>query len=180
MLFRDQFGYFHDVPDERFGWVSPGFGEVLYDGLGNPLGFPLLSLLPLAAQILPSLLGPSGSPSSPPAPAAPPPPPVASSSPPPVQLFAPSPVCLRRQSIVMREPAPARGAFLPPPQIAPRVLFRRRGARRRRTPIRVRVERFTEQVSVPPSALPAPVSMATEASGGMNGWYSGPYFGGYY
>ena len=91
MLFRDQFGYFHDVPDERVGWVSPGFGEVVYDGLGNPLGFPLLSLLPLAAQILPSLLGPSGSPSSPPAPAAPPPPPVASSSPPPVQLFAPSP-----------------------------------------------------------------------------------------
>jgi len=24
------------------------------------------------------------------------------------------------------------------------------------------------------------VPMATEASGGMNGWYSGPYFGGYY
>ena len=37
-----------------------------------------------------------------------------------------------------------------------------------------------EQVSVPPSALPEPVPMATEASGGMNGWYSGPYFGGYY
>jgi len=84
------------------------------------------------------------------------------------------------QIIVMREPAPGRGVFLPPPQIAPRVLFRRRGARRRRTPIRARVERFTEQVSVPPSALPEPVSMATEASGGMNGWYSGPYFGGYY
>ena len=180
MLFRDQFGYFHDVPDERVGWVSPGFGEVLYDGLGNPLGFPLLSLLPLAAQILPSLLGPSGSPSSPPAPAAPPPPPVASSSPPPVQLFAPSPSMSPPQIIVVREPAPERGAFLPPPQIAPRVLFRRRGARRRRTPIRARVERFTEQVSVPPSALPEPVSMATEASGEMNGWYSGPYFGGYY
>jgi hypothetical protein len=180
MLFRDQFGYFHDVPDERVGWVSPGFGEVLYDGLGNPLGFPLLSLLPLAAQILPSLLGPSGSPSSPPAPAAPPPPPVASSSPPPVQLFAPSPSMSPPQIIVVREPAPGGGAFLPPPQIAPRVLFRRRGARRRRTPIRARVERFTEQVSVPPSALPEPVSMATEASGEMNGWYSGPYFGGYY
>jgi len=180
MLFRDQFGYFHDVPDERVAWVSPGFGEVLYDGLGNPLGFPLLSLLPLAAQILPSLLGPSGSPSSPPAPAAPPPPPVASSSPPPVQLFAPSPSMSPPQIIVVREPAPERGAFLPPPQIAPRVLFRRRGARRRRTPIRARVERFTEQVSVPPSALPEPVSMATEASGEMNGWYSGPYFGGYY
>lgn len=181
MLFRDQFGYFHDVPDERFGgWVNPGFGEVLYDGLGNPLGFPLLSLLPLAAQILPSLLGPSGSPSSPPAPAAPPPPPVASSSPPPVQLFAPSPSMSPPQIIVVREPAPERGAFLPPPQIAPRVLFRRRGARRRRTPMRARVERFTEQVSVPPSALPEPVSMATEASGEMNGWYSGPYFGGYY
>jgi hypothetical protein len=180
MLFRDQFGYFHDVPDERVGWVSPGFGEVLYDRLGNPLGFPLLSLLPLAAQILPSLLGPSGSPSSPPAPAAPPPPPVASSSPPPVQLFAPSPSMSPPQIIVVREPAPGGGAFLPPPQIAPRVLFRRRGARRRRTPIRARVERFTEQVSVPPSALPEPVSMATEASGEMNGWYSGPYFGGYY
>ena len=183
MLFRDQFGYFHDVPNERVGWVSPGFGEVVHDGFGNPLGFPLLSLLPLAAQILPSLLGPAGSPSSPPAPAAPPPPPVASSPPSPVQLFAPSPSMSPPQVIVIREPTPERAAFLQPlqpAQIAPRVLLHRRGARRRRTPIRARVERFTEQVSVPPSALPEPVSMATEASGEMNGWYSGPYFGGYY
>ena len=182
MLFRDQFGYFHDVPDERVGWVSPGFGEVFYDGLGNPLGFPLLSLLPLAAQILPSLLpalAPSGAPSSAPAPAAPLPPPAVV---PPVSVapvVSPPPP----QVIVIREPAPGSAGLspsLPPAQMAPRILFRRRGARRRRTPIRATRERFTEQVSVPPSALPEPVSVAIPASEGINGWYSGPYFGGYF
>src|SRR5438876_11765221 len=110
MLIQDQFGYFHNVPDERFGGrMSPGFGEMVYDGLGNPLGFPLLSLLPLAAQILPSLLAPSGSPSSHPAPAAPLPlpavvPPVSVApvvSPPPPQV------------IVIRESAPGSAGPLP-------------------------------------------------------------------
>ena len=129
MLIQDQFGYFFDVPDERFGgWVNPGFGEVVYDGLGNPLGFPLLSLLPLAAQILPSLLpglAPSGSPSSPPAPAAPSPPPP----------FLPSPSMAPPQVIVIREPAYEEPLQPPPPAPAVqgriRVAFRRRGGRRR-------------------------------------------------
>jgi hypothetical protein len=69
---------------------------------------------------------------------------------------------------------------LTPAQMAPRVLFRRRGARRRRAPIRARRERFIEQMSVPPSALPEPVPIATEASGEMNGLHFGQYFGGYY
>jgi hypothetical protein len=184
MLIQDQFGYFHDVPGERFaGWVSPRFGEV-YGGLGNPLGFPALAaLLPFAAKLLPMAanLLPMLAPSGPSAPSPSAPPPGAGITPAsPVAPFPPTPSMSPPQIIVVREPAPERGAFLPPPQIAPRVLFRRRGARRRRTPIRARVERFTEQVSVPPSALPEPVSMATEASGEMNGWYSGPYFGGYY
>jgi hypothetical protein len=184
MLFRDQFGYFHDVPDERFGgWASPGFGEVVYDGLGNPLGFPALAaLLPLAAKILPiassllPMLAPSGSPSSPPSPAAPSPPP------PPVPPFPLSPSLSPPQIIVVREPAPERSLFsptLPAVQARPPVVFRRRGARRRRRPVRVKIERLREQVSVPPPALP-PLPLATEASGGVNGWYPGEHFGNYY
>jgi hypothetical protein len=187
MIIQDQFGCFHDIPEQRLGDSrNLGYGDMLYDGLGNPLGFPLLSLLPLAAQILPSLLPaptPSGSPSSRPAPTAPPPLSVALPLPPSVPPSTPSPSMSPPQIIVMREPAPGREAFvpaLPAVPIGPRVVFRRRGSRRRHRPIRARVERFTEQVSVPPSALPEPVSIATDANGRMSGWYSAPYSSNYY
>jgi len=185
MLVRDQFGYFHDIPDQRFGgWSNPGFGEVVYDGLGNPLGLPFIAalaplaakLLPMAASLLP-MLAPSGSSSRPssPAPPAPLPPPYdplrSSAAPPPPQI------------IIIREPAPA-AALSPPPSLLPVqgrpvVVFRRRGARRR--PVRVKVERVTEQVSVPPPRLAPPLPpLATEASGGVNGWYPAPHFGSYF
>jgi hypothetical protein len=137
MLIQDQFGYFHDVPDERFGgWVNPGFGEV-YDGLGNPLGFPALAallpfaakLLPMAANLLPGL-GPSTPPPSPTA-VAPPPVPF----PPPMPSFPMMPSMAPPQVIVIREPAHEEP--LEPPLPAPavqgrmRVVFRRRGRRRR-------------------------------------------------
>ena len=175
MLIQDQFGYFYDVPDERFaGWVNPGFGEVVYDGLGNPLGFPLLSLLPLAAQILPSLLGPSGSPSSPPAPAAPPPPPLLRHH---RRRFSFSPVseygsatndCDARTG-ARRGPVAAPLAACSVPSPAPFKVAKDTG----------RVDTLPSS-QWRPSPFPEPVSMATEASGEMNGWYSGPYFGGYY
>src|SRR5689334_14564046 len=113
MLIRDQFGYFYDVPNERFGgWVAPGLGEMAYDGFGNPLGFPALAallpmaakLLPMAANLLPGLLSPSQPPASPPAPAPAPAPaqvPVAPPIAPVVPAIAPP------QVIVIREPAPA-------------------------------------------------------------------------
>lgn len=208
MLIRDQFGYFHDIPDERFGgWASPGLGEVVYDRLGNPLGLPFLAALaPLAAKILPMvssllpMLAPSDHPSPPPSPAA---------APPPVPPFPLSPSVSPPQIIVIREPAPERPLFLPstlpPVQARPQVVFRRRGARRRRTPVRVRLERLREQVSLPPPALPRflPLAteanggvreevslpppavppflpLATEANGGVNGWYPAEHFGSYY
>ena len=85
MLIRDQFGYFHEIPDARFGgWGNHGLGEVVYDGLGNPVGaFPFLAALaPLAAKILPmvSSILPGLAPASP---SAPPPSPAPSEPPPP-------------------------------------------------------------------------------------------------
>jgi hypothetical protein len=77
MLIRDRFGYFYDVPDERFrGWVAPGLGEIAYDGFGNPLGFPALAallplaakFLPMAASLLPGLTSSAPPPAPPPAP----------------------------------------------------------------------------------------------------------------
>lgn len=180
MLIQDQFGYFYDVPNERFGgWVAPGLGEMGYDGFGNPLGFPALAallpmaakILPMAANLLPGLLSPSQpAPAPAPAPVAPPAAPV-------VPAIAPP------QVIVIREPAPAipaapQGIMRPVPAPLPIRSHRRRGRRR---PVRVRVDRFTEQVTVPPPpALPPPQPLANEASGGMSGWYPAPHFGSYY
>jgi len=81
MLIQDALtGYLHEIPDHHYGsylgeygqlyepqWgeypqgygYSPqyGAGQVVYDGLGNPVGmFPLLTALaPLAAKVLPKL-----------------------------------------------------------------------------------------------------------------------------
>src|SRR5215475_10298772 len=81
MLIQDQLtGRLHEIPDQlyrphlgeygqlyepQWGHYSQGFGyspqrvasQVLYDGLGNPVGlFPLLTALaPLAAKVLPGL-----------------------------------------------------------------------------------------------------------------------------
>jgi len=45
--------------------------------------------------------------------------------------------------------------------------------------MREKVERMTEQVSVPPSSV-APSPVASESSGGVNGWYPSARFGGYF
>jgi hypothetical protein len=190
MLIRDRFGYLRDIPEQRFGrWSNSGLGEVVYDGLGNPVGaFPFLAALaPLAAKILPMaanllpMLAPSRPssppPASPPAPALLPP-----SSYEPIRSAAtPAPP----QIIVVREP-PSPGAPFPPPsslgpgQMRPLVVFRRRGLRRRRPRVRVKVERTTEQVSLPPPPALSPPPVASESSGGVNGWYPSARFGGYF
>ena len=179
MITRDQFGYLHDVPNRQFvGADESPFGEVVYDGFGNPLGaFPALaallpSLLPMITSILPGLIPRPSAPPSPP-PSAPPPPPP----------FAPEPVAPALQKVVViREPGPAAPAplpYAPPvPATAPMKIFRRRRVRRRRAPVRARVERrVTAQLTVPPlpgSAEPLPPP-ATESSGGLGGygWWNG-------
>ncbi len=64
MLIQDMLtGYVHEVPDHRYGgfsgygepvvWqpVQPQYGQVVYDGFGNPVGLPILAALaPLAAK----------------------------------------------------------------------------------------------------------------------------------
>ncbi len=180
MLIRDQFGYLRDIPDQRFsGWSNPRFGEVLYDGLGNPLGLPFIAALaPLAAKILPiaSSLLPMLAPSQPsaPAPASLPPPS------PPAPLEPPPPPATPPPTVVMRETTPPVTPFPAPGPARPMVIFRRRRVRRRRRPpMRVGVERVTEQITVPPSFV-APSPMASESSGGVNGWYPAAPFGGYF
>src|SRR5712691_12955225 len=99
MLVRDGLGYVHNIPD-----YSPrGPQQVIYDGLGNPVGFAFLApLLSALAPALPSIIGglfggkkeepaaalPPPSPPPPMPPEAPPPPPMM--IPPP---YPPCPVC---------------------------------------------------------------------------------------
>ena len=130
MLIQDQFGYFHEVPGQHYGgWGSPGFGEV-YDGFGNPLGFPALAaLLPMASKLLPMVssllpgLGPAAAPAPAPAPALPVPP----------QLPFSVPSMVPPQVIVIREAHPEEPPLPPAPVPAIRgrlrVAFRRRGRR---------------------------------------------------
>lgn len=85
MLIQDHLGYWHDVPESRFYGVQ----HVGYDGLGNPVGLPILAALaPLASALAPAigdivggLFGgkksePAPPPEPPPAPSLPPPPPA--------------------------------------------------------------------------------------------------------
>jgi hypothetical protein len=88
MLIRDRLGYVYDVPDSRLY----GAGHVGYDGLGNPVGCPLLPLLaPLATSLLPAvgdiLGGLFKKKSAPP----PPPPPMMMAPPPPPVIMEPLP-----------------------------------------------------------------------------------------
>ncbi len=59
MLVQDTLtGYFHEVPDAQvygpqYGEYPEPVGEVVYDGFGNPVGFPFLA--PLAAKLLPAI-----------------------------------------------------------------------------------------------------------------------------
>jgi|SRR5262249_7802058 len=70
MLIRDRLGYVHQVPDPQVY----GFQHVGYDGLGNPVGLPILplitSLAPVVGDLLGNLLGKKGGGEVPP-PAAP-------------------------------------------------------------------------------------------------------------
>ena len=61
MLVRDMLtGYLHEVPDAQLYGLSgiDGLDQVLYDGLGNPLGFFFLpKLISGAAKVIGGLIG---------------------------------------------------------------------------------------------------------------------------
>jgi hypothetical protein len=198
MTYRDEFGYFRQIPDGRFADGLGNYGEVIYDGFGNPLGIlPFLAalvpalaplaakLLPKAAAILPGLISkPRAT-----APAQPPPVPTT----PPVSFPAPAPAPAAPTIIQVPAPMPVMPPIAPltPAPGAQRLLyFPRRRRRRRRAPVRLRVR---QEVTAPPAAtvrvqpplvrisppgpVPAPPgpSVATESSGGVSGAFNGPF-----
>jgi hypothetical protein len=200
MRIYDRFGYTHEVPDRPSVGVGHPFDQpqVLYDGFGDPVGFAFLApFLPLIAKAAGALLPTVTSllTSSPRPAAAAPPPPSTGPVPSPQALPPPSAAAPPPQIIVIREPATAISpSSMPfPAQIAPTAVLRPRRLRRRRAPVRVRLERVTEQMTVPPpatvrlrptsmSAEPPPMtppSPASESGGEMSGWYPvqfGSYF----
>jgi hypothetical protein len=106
MLIRDRLGYIYQVPDSRLN----GIAHVGYDGLGNPVGLPILPLLaPLITSLAPavgSLVGglfggkksedappPPPPPRFVPPPPPPPPPPPIMIEPPPMPMERPCPPC---------------------------------------------------------------------------------------
>jgi hypothetical protein len=175
MRIYDRFGYIHEVPARQSTGVAHPFNQaqVLYDGFGDPVGFAFLApFLPLIAKaagaLLPtvtSLLTSSSRPTAPPPSASPQPASLPQAMPlpvPPPSAPAPPP-----QFIVVREPAPAISPSMPPSaQIVPTAILRPRRLRRRRSPVRLRVKRVTEQMSVAPPATAElrPTSMTVEPS----------------
>jgi hypothetical protein len=202
MVMRDRLGYIHEVPDRQYiGAAHPSDqAQIVYDGFGDPVGFAFLApLLPLlakgAAALLPAVT--SLFTSSPRPAAAPPPPTIPRPLPMPQALPMPRPLpatATPPQIIVIREPSTATPLpSMPPAQAPPTVVLRPRRLRRRRAPVRLRVERMTEQMVVPPpvmlrprppivtaeSSRAAPLPPATESSGGMSDWYPAQ-FGNYF
>jgi hypothetical protein len=130
MLLRNTLtGYLHEVPDYQLGYWGEvpeqlyGVGQVIYDGLGNPVGLPFLApiaaaLAPMAEKIVGGLL-------SPPRPPQPPPPP------PP----APAPAALAPMPGPYPMPYPMPGAPMapyPPPMPGMPMPYSRYFRRRRR------------------------------------------------
>jgi len=204
MRVYDRFGYAHEVLGRQpIGRTHPfDQTQVVYNGFGDPVGFAFLApFLPLIAKaagaLLPTVAGLLTSSSTPKPASAPPPRPAP--VPPPQPMAPPGPMpsgaAPSPQFVVIREPAVA----IPPSsissssQIAPTVILRPRRLRRRRAPVRLRVDRVTEQMSVPPqtavqlrptsmTAEPSPVepvSPAGESRVEVSGWYPvrlGRYF----
>jgi hypothetical protein len=184
MIHRNEFGYFRQIPDERFADGLGNYGEVIYDGFGNPLGIlPFLAalvpalaplaakLLPKAAAILPGLISrPSAA-----APAPPPPMPVT----PPISLPPPMPAPAPPPIIQMPPPMPMMPPIAPPmptPGAQRPVYFVRRRRPRRRAPVRLRVR---EEVTAPSAATvrvqPPLVSVSPPPSGELSGAFYGPF-----
>jgi hypothetical protein len=179
MRVYDRFGYAHEIPGPQPIGRAHAYDQpqVVYDGFGDPVGFAFLApFLPLIAKAAGAILPTVASflTSSPRAAVAPPSPPT----PQPVPVPQTIPVPLPPSTAA---PSPS---MLPPGQITPTTILRTRRLHRRR-PVRLRVERVTEQVSVPPSSLvhPRPSSMTAEplpaepastvsqSRSEMSGWY---------
>lgn len=117
MLVRDRLGYVHNVPDSQVY----GYQHLGYDGLGNPVGLPILPLLtslaPMVGDILGNIFGgKKGGGDAPPPPPPPPPPEPAVLMPPP-GVMAPCPPC----PVCPVCGAPA-DEFGPPPGVPPGML----------------------------------------------------------
>jgi hypothetical protein len=180
MIYRNRFGYLRQIANERFADGLGNYGEVIYDGFGNPLGIlPFLAalapalaplaakLLPKAAAILPGLISPPRAA----APAPPPPMPVT----PPISFLPPAPAPAVSTTVQVPVPTP-----MMPPMPAPGaqrpVYFARRRRPRRRVPVRLRVR---EEVTVPPETTvrvqPPVVGVSPPASGELSGTFYGPF-----
>jgi hypothetical protein len=183
MIYRNEFGYLRQIPDERFADGLGNYGEVIYDGFGNALGIlPFLAalapalaplaakLLPKAAAILPGLISrPRAA-----APAPPPPAPVT----PPISFPPPAPVPAAPTIIQVPVPMPMMAPIAPPmpaPGAQRPVFFARRRRPRRRIPVRLRVR---EDVTAPPATtvrLQPPGVSVSPASGELSGAFYGPF-----
>ncbi len=140
MLIRDRLGYVHQIPDSQVY----GFQRVGYDGLGNPVGLPILplitSLAPVVGDLLGNLFGKKGGGEVPPPPPPPPPEPVALAPPPmPCPPCPPCPVCpVCGAPVEEMYPAAAMGPMPPLPGPAPGGMSLMRVRPRRRFHARAR------------------------------------------
>ena len=117
MLVRDHLGYVYNVPDNRLYGPQPG----VFDGLGSPVGLPILPLLTQLAPMVGSLVGGlfpgKGSESAPPSAA-----PAAAAAPacPQCPVCPICPVCPECGAPV-REEAAVPAALMPAPADSPPV-----------------------------------------------------------
>jgi hypothetical protein len=225
MLIQDALtGRLHEIPDHLYGsylggygqlyepqWGeypqgyghSPqyGMGQVVYDGLGNPVGiFPLLAkLAPLAAKLLPAIATkvlPAITQAFPAVssilPGAAPPPPAAMAPAPPDPQFAPPPPYQAAPPPMMAPPVPitpmqpmVQPPFGPTAAVYPPMMARMgmRVMRRRRRGGRRPIRRFAvpppPPVMAPPEVMQPPTGVRTaEPSGAVQGWgYHGGFNG---
>jgi hypothetical protein len=183
MIYRNEFGYLRQIPDARFADGLGNYGEVIYDGFGNPLGIlPFLAalapalaplaakLLPKAAAILPGLISPPRAA----APAPPPPMPVT----PPISVPPPAPAPAVSTTVQVPVPMPMMPPMppMPAPGAQRPVYFARRRRPRRRVPVRLRVR---EEITAPSAATvhvqPPLVSVSPPATGELSGAFYGPF-----
>ena len=142
MLMQDmRTGYLHEVPDSQLY----EYNEVLYDGLGNPVG-----IAPLIMAALPALMPMLSNIFNPPAPPAPPTPP------PPVQALPPA-------TLPPPQPSPGPMSPAPYPMQPPEPSFQPMGPAPGEFPMRSRPDGF------PMRPMPGEFPMDPNAKPGMVG-----------
>jgi hypothetical protein len=121
MLMQDMLtGYVHEVPDSQLY----GYDDVVYDGLGNPVGIAplLMAALPAIMPMLTNILNParSNGPAPPAAlPTLPSPPPATPPPPATLQPPEPAPIPSAAPPYVMQPPEPPYEPPMPPYPMGP-------------------------------------------------------------